>query len=56
MVEVDYDTDESGIYRAKSSRRETLGAKVVLESAKTKVDVPVELSVAEEVKEKLNIN
>ena len=48
-MEVDYDTDESGIYRAKSSRPETEGARAILDSSTTKVDLPVDLLPAEEV-------
>jgi hypothetical protein len=50
-IEVDYDTDESGIYRAKSSRPETEGARTILDSSSTKVDLPVDLMPAEEVKD-----
>ncbi len=54
-MEVDYDNDESGIYRAKSTRSETLGAAEILETSRTKVDFPIDLLPAEEVKEKLHI-
>lgn len=50
-VEVDYDTDESGFYRAKSSRPETDGARQILDSSSTRVNFPVELLPAEEVKD-----
>jgi hypothetical protein len=50
-VEVDYDTDESGFYRAKSSRPETSGAREILDSSRTKVDLPVDLMPDEEVTE-----
>lgn len=53
LVEVDFDTDESGLYRAKSTRSETLGATEILDTSITKVNLPIDLLPAEEVKEKL---
>jgi len=52
-LEVDYDTDESGFYRAKTARSETLDANEILDSSRTKVNLPVDLLPAEEVKEDL---
>jgi len=54
-VEVDFDTDKSGIYRAKSTRSETLGAKEILDTSRTKVNFPIDLLPAEEIIEKLHI-
>ena len=48
---MDYDTDGSGFYRAKSSPPETQGAREILDSSMTKVDLPVDLMPTEEVTE-----
>ena len=48
---MDYDTDGSGFYRAKSSPPETQGAREILDSSRTKVDLPVDLMPTEEVTE-----
>ena len=50
-MEVDYDRDHSGLYRAKSRNTVTADAKTVLESSKTKVDTPFELIRAAQVPE-----
>ena len=50
-IEVDYDRDNSGLYRAKSRNSVTANAKTVMESSKTKVDTPFELIRADQVPE-----
>ena len=48
-VEVDYDTDGSGLYRAK--KHSDLDAKEILDSSKTKIDLPLDQLDADEVEE-----
>lgn len=55
-LEVDYDTDGSGFYRARSTRLETSGAREILDSSMTKVDLPVDLMPTEEVKEEAKLS
>ena len=50
-MEVDYDRDNSGLYRARSRNSVTENAKPILESSTTKVDTPFELLKAAEVPE-----
>ncbi len=50
-VTVDYDTDESGLYRASSAGEEARGARIVLDSTITKIDTPVEYKEAREVED-----
>jgi len=42
-VEVDYDTDEYGLFRAKNGNQESRGAKEIMDSTLTKIDTPVDL-------------
>lgn len=49
-VEVNYDTDDSGIYRAKLGD-EARDAKIILDTSKTKIDLPLDYEEAEEVQE-----
>lgn len=42
-MEVDYDMDENGLFKAKTTNQETQGAKVILDSTITKIDTPVDL-------------
>ena len=48
-VEVDYDTDGSGLYRAK--HHDDLDAKEIMDSSRTKIDLPVDHIEADEVDE-----
>ena len=51
VVEVDYDTDDSGLYKAKSANNLTRGAKVILETSQTQIEMPIDLVKAETVEE-----
>ena len=51
VVEVDYDADHSGVYRAKSTDSESLGAKTIKDTEHTKTNTPFELIEAKEVPE-----
>jgi len=42
-VEVDYDTDESGLYRAKGESAYSKNAPVIMDSSTTKINTPIEL-------------
>ena len=42
-VEVDYDTDEYGLFKAKNRNKESRGAKEIMDSTLTKIDTPVDL-------------
>ena len=50
-IEIDYDRDNSGLYRAKSRNTVTANARSVMESPNTKVNTPFELIRASEVPE-----
>ena len=51
-VEVDYDTDGSGLYRAK--RHGDLDAKEIMDSSKTRIDLPLDQVEADEVEEEMS--
>ena len=42
-MEVDYDTDEYGLFKAKNRNKESRGAKEIMDSTLTKIDTPVDL-------------
>ena len=48
-IEVDYDTDDSGMFRAKSRNLYTRGALQIDDSTETKIEIPVDLMEAAEV-------
>jgi hypothetical protein len=48
---VDYDKDEGGLFKARSTRRETQDADEVKETRDTRVDLPLDLTAAEQVEE-----
>ena len=48
-VEVDYDTDESGIYRAKEQSAYSKNAPTIMDSSTTKINTPIELLEAKEI-------
>ena len=48
---MDYDTDGSGLYRAKNSLN--FDASVILDTSQTRVNAPVDLTEAVEVEERL---
>ena len=48
-VEVDYDTDESGLYRAKGENSFSKNAPIIMDSSTTKVNTPIELIEAKEI-------
>ena len=48
-VEVDYDTDESGLYRAKGANEYAKNAPIVMDSSSTKINTPVEMMEAREI-------
>ena len=48
-VEVDYDTDESGLYRAKGENTFSKDAPIIMDSTSTKVNTPIEMMEAKEV-------
>ena len=50
-IEVDYDTDDSGLFRAKGSSKETKGAKVILDSTVTKINTPLDLMATQTIDE-----
>ena len=52
-IEVDYDTDDSGLFRAKGSSKETKGAKVILDSTVTKINTPLDLMATQTIDEEL---
>ncbi|XP_068216775.1 doublecortin domain-containing protein 2-like [Palaemon carinicauda] len=54
--EVDYDTDDGGIYRAKSKSDYVRGAREILDSSVTKIEIPIDLLDAKEVQEQLQIS
>ena len=51
-VEVDYDTDGSGLYRAK--HHDDLDAKEIMDSSKTGIDLPLDQVEADEVEEEMS--
>ncbi|KAK4286667.1 hypothetical protein Pmani_040242, partial [Petrolisthes manimaculis] len=52
-TEVDYDTDEGGVYRSKSRADYSKGIQEVLESSQTHVDLPLDMVEAREVQEEM---
>ncbi|XP_064111646.1 doublecortin domain-containing protein 2-like isoform X2 [Macrobrachium nipponense] len=50
---VDYDTDDGGIFRAKSKSDYVRGAKEILESSATAIELPIDLLDAKEVQEEI---
>lgn len=42
-IEVDYDTDDNGLFRAKKANEVTKDAKVILDSTVTKINTPLDL-------------
>ncbi len=55
-MEVDYDNDEGGIFRAQSGNNSTRDAKVILDSTATKIDTPVDLQATQQIDEELLIS
>ncbi|XP_060073854.1 doublecortin domain-containing protein 2-like [Ylistrum balloti] len=53
VQQVDYDQDNSNVFRAKKENKSTKGAKEVKESRETKTDLPIDQVKAEEVEEEL---
>ncbi|XP_033726436.1 doublecortin domain-containing protein 2-like isoform X1 [Pecten maximus] len=51
--QVDYDQDDSDVFRAKNQNKSTRGAKEVKETRDTKTDLPIDQVKAEEVEEEL---
>ncbi|XP_071530570.1 uncharacterized protein [Panulirus ornatus] len=51
--EVDYDTDDGGIYRAKTRADYSRGAKEVLDSSDTNIELPIDMIDAAEVQEEV---
>ena len=54
MVEVDYDTDESGRFRARAQNEFAKNAPVILDSTSTKINTPFDMMEAKEIEEELN--
>lgn len=52
-MEVDYDTDDGGVYKAK--RRYDYAAQEVLDSSATNIELPVDLIDATEVQEDIHV-
>ena len=50
-VEIDYDTDDSGLFRAKGSSEDARGAKVILDSTVTKINTPLDLMATQTIDE-----
>lgn len=50
-IEVDYDTDDSGLYRARGENQVTKNAKVILDSTVTKTDTPLDLQATQQIDE-----
>ena len=50
-IEVDYDTDDSGLYRARGENEITKDAKVILDSTVTKTDTPLDLQATQQIDE-----
>ena len=48
-VEVDYDTDESGLYRAKTGSDHSKNAPIIMDSSATKVNTPIDMVKALEI-------
>eukprot|EP00094_Tigriopus_californicus_P008993 TCALIF_08668-PA protein Name:"Protein of unknown function" AED:0.36 eAED:0.36 QI:0/0/0.5/0.5/1/1/2/150/68 len=56
-VEVDYDQDPSGLYRAhRNIRLDESQAHIVLDSTITKIDTPIDYQVAQEVDEDVRMS
>ena len=55
QVEIDYDTDDSGVFKAKRGNNDvTQGAKEILDSTVTKIDTPLELMKTQTIAEDLS--
>ena len=50
-IEIDYDTDDSGLYKAKGVNEITRDAKVILDSTVTKIDKPLDLMETQQIDE-----
>ena len=50
-IEVNYDTDDSGLYRARGENEITKDAKVILDSTVTKTDTPLDLQATQQIDE-----
>ena len=48
---MDYDTDDSGLYRARGENQVTKNAKVILDSTVTKTDTPLDLQATQQIDE-----
>lgn len=53
-MEVDYDTDDGGVYKAK--HRSDYAAQEVLDSSATNIELPVDLVDAAEVQEDISVS
>ena len=48
-MEVDLDTDESGLYRSKEVNEYAKNAPIIMDSSSTKINTPVEMMEAREI-------
>ena len=48
-MEVDYDTDESGLYRAKAETSFAKNAPIIMDSSTTKINRPFDMIEAQEI-------
>ena len=53
MVEVDYDTDESGRFRAREQNQFAKNAPIILDSTSTKINTPFDMMEAKAIEEEL---
>ena len=49
LREVNYDTDESGLYRARGDNSYTRDAQIIMDSTITKINTPFEMMKAKEI-------
>ena len=54
MVEVDYDTDDSGRFRARAQNELAKNAPIILDSTSTKINTPFDMMEAQQIEEELD--
>ena len=54
MVEVDYDTDDSGRFRARAQNEFANNAPIIIDSTSTKINTPFDMMEAQQIEEELD--
>ena len=54
VVEVDYDTDDSGRFRARAQNELAKNAPIILDSTSTKINTPFDMMEAQQIEEELD--